>query len=282
MNTLKNIWIISAIVITSCINENYDLCPDYGKYRVLFYDMDDKKPLVDYFVCITDKNSINKGINTLNEYILPSGATLLKSDKVLKLYPGKYNFIALLSTDKMICLNKKIQLKNNSPYLYTDTSKTIIKQSYNDVILRFTLANSLIQIKCIIDNEYLSRYKISKVALSCPDDDGIFMDFTTGICNYSQTMSEFYEETLYNEQQDIFFIYCVPVVSSNYLNFKISIDDKYQKTENMLFCRIFLNTDISQGKVYQFRFNVTPFEIQYINTSISEWNEKPNISIPLN
>lgn len=282
MNKLNYIMFISALIFISCVNENYDLCPDYGKYKVLFFDMNNAKTAKDYNVFIVDNESLNSGSRILSEYIRPADTSLLKSDKILKLYPGDYKFKALLSANQMICLSKKVQLKNNSPYLFADTSKAVIKKSSNDVNLRFSLANSLIQIKCIINNEYSSRYVISNVVLSCPDDNDVYLDLLSGICNYSQAVTDFYDEALYSIAQDLFYFYCVPVIKSNYLNFKFSIKDNEEETENTLFCRVFLNTDISQGKVYQFRFNVTPFEIQYINTSIIEWDEKTNINIPVN
>ena len=118
MYRIKNIWIITVLVISSCINENHDLCPDYGKYRVLFYDMYEIKNTLEYYVCIGDKYSIDKGENTLDEYKLTPGTTLLKSDKVLKLYPGKYNFVALQSTERVIFKDNGIKLKTMPP-IYT-------------------------------------------------------------------------------------------------------------------------------------------------------------------
>jgi len=277
------ILFIISMSMSSCIRENYDLCPDYGKYKVLFLDKNDAKSTADYHVFITEKISQITFNSTQHKYIRLADTTLLKSDKVLKLFPGDYNFVALLSANQMICLNKKIQIKNNSPYLYADTIKSVIKRSYNNVILRFSLANSLIQTKCIIDSVFKERYKISRVVLSSPDDSDIYLDLSSGLCNYSQLVSDYYQEAVYNILTDVFNNYCVPIIKSNYLTFKVSIEDNEQKTDNTLFCRIFLNTDISQGKVYQFRFNVTPYAIQYINTSISDWDEKTNnISIPLN
>lgn len=248
-----------------CVKENLNLCPNWGKYRVLFYDKTTDRYSAEYNVVIQDMAGSHRYFRT------PDSAQL-KSDKVLKLFPGKYSFKALLSREPLDAVSRPV-IKNGYQYMFADTSANIIKASINPVVLDFKLANSLIVVRCHFDAGHTESHQIARMEISCPDDDSVTIDMHTGLSNYAQTVSSFYEECLYDYKQESFYYYCVPVISGNYLNFKVYVRDKNDMSIKILLSRIFLNTNVEQGKAYLFRFNVTPYKIEYMTTSVIDWND---------
>jgi len=256
---------VLAIFSAGCVRDNIYLCPDWGKYRVLFYDKTSVRDKAEYNVVIQDGTCYYR-------YVRTPDTTQLISDNVLKLFPGKFSFKALLSRTQLETGRRQV-IKNGYQYLLADTSANILKAGFNPVVLDFKLANSLIVARCHFDTGHTETHQIAKMEISCPHDDSVTIDMLNGLSNYAQTISSFYEECLYDIKQECFYYYCVPVISGNYLNFKVYVMDKNDKGIKILLSRIFLNTNVEQGKVYLFHFNVTPYKIEYMTTSVIDWND---------
>src|SRR3989339_914926 len=140
----KIITALALMIFSSgCVRENLYLCPDWGKYRVLFYDKTQNRDRLNYNVVIQERSASLA-------YTRTPDTTQLKSGNVLKLYPGNYLFNALLSTTKLE-VSKRPGMKNGYQYLFADTSVKIVKAGINQVKLDFKLANSLIAVKCNFD-----------------------------------------------------------------------------------------------------------------------------------
>ena len=270
------------VLLSSCIKEDYEQCPDYGKYRVVFNDADNSKGKTDYnvLVCPLEKGKVT--FTNAWQYYRLADSSLLISERELKLFPMEYSFKALLSQNQMILAGSDVSLKTGAMYLYADSSASVIKAVRNNVSLRFTLANSLIRVICNFSENPISQYRISKVEISSADDNGIELNMLSGRCNSAQEVTDFYDECVREIDSNVFNYYCVPIVKAKYLNFKVFVEDISANKTNVLFSRVFLNTDIEQGKVYDYRFDVTPFDIEFKTTSILDWNDyvhSTNISL---
>jgi len=216
------------------------------------------------------------------QYYRLADSYLLRSERELKLFPREYSFKALLSQNQMILAGNDVSLKTGAMYLFADSSVSVVKAVRNNVSLRFTLANSLIRVICNFSENPISQYRISKVEISSPDDSGIELNMLSGKCNSAQEVTDFYDECVREIDSNVFNYYCVPIVKAKYLNFKVFVEDISANKTNVLFSRVFLNTDIEQGKVYDYRFDVTPFDIEFKTTSILDWNDyvhSTNISL---
>ncbi len=256
---------VLIIISSGCVGEDLGSCPDWGKYRVLFYDKNPDRNEAVYNVVIQYGTGYHRYVRTLD-------TTRLISDNLLKLLPGKYSFKALLSRTQIETVRRPA-IKNGFSYLFADTSANIVKTAFNHVVLDLKLANSMIVVKCHFDAGHNESHQIIKIEVSGPDDDSVKIDMFTGLSNYAQTISSFYEECLYDIKQDSFYYYCVPVICGNYLNFRIYIRDTNDMSIKVLLSRIFLNTSVGQGKVYIFHFNVTPYKIEYMTTSVIDWED---------
>lgn len=289
LSTLLTFTFSLVICANSCIKENYSKCPDYGKYRISLYERSaiDKKAAMSAIVLYSSVESEVKssGICSL---IRSGGDSLLKLERPLRLYPGLYNFKAFLTKGPIQYNNKMVKIKNQELHVMADTIERVSKQGENRVLLTFLLSNSQIEVKCNLDSKYRDQYLVYDVQMSAPDDRDIFLDTESGSCNYSQTITEYYDYFLYSEASDIFEYYCVPFLGGCYLNFRfklspVDVDENSEGDESILLqTRIFLNMDINQGKVYKFTFDVTPYEINYLSTSVRDWFDNDCIDeIPL-
>ena len=270
------------VLLSSCIKEDYEQCPDYGKYRVVFNDADNSKGKTDYNVLICPLEKGKVSFANAYQYYRMADSSLLRSERELKLFPREYSFKALLSQNQMMLAGSNVSLKTGVMYLFADSSASVIKAVLNNVSLRFTLANSLIRVICNFSENPISQYRISKVEISSADDNGIELNMLSGKCNSAQEVTDFYDECVREIDSNVFNYYCVPIVRAKYLNFKVFVEDISAKKTNVLFSRVFLNTDIEQGKVYDYRFDVTPFDIEFKTTSILDWNDyvhSTNISL---
>ncbi len=271
------------VLLSSCIKEGYEQCPDYGKYRVVFNDADTSKGKTDYNVLVCPLEKEKMSFTNAYQYYRLADSSLLKSDRELKLFPMEYSFKALLSQNQMILAGSNVSLKTGVMYLFADSSASVIKAVLNNVSLRFTLANSLIRVICNFSENPTSQYRISKVEISSADDSGIELNMLSGKCNSAQEVTDFYEECVKENDSNVFNYYCVPIVKARYLNFKIFVEDLSTNKTNVLFSRVFLITDIEQGKVYDYRFDVTPYDIEFKTTTILDWNDYVhNTNISLN
>ena len=270
------------VLLSSCIKEDYEQCSDYGKYRVVFNDADNSKGKTDYNVLICPLEKGKVSFANAYQYYRMADSSLLRSERELKLFPREYSFKALLSQNQMMLAGSNVSLKTGVMYLFADSSASVIKAVLNNVSLRFTLANSLIRVICNFSENPISQYRISKVEISSADDNGIELNMLSGKCNSAQEVTDFYDECVREIDSNVFNYYCVPIVRAKYLNFKVFVEDISAKKTNVLFSRVFLNTDIEQGKVYDYRFDVTPFDIEFKTTSILDWNDyvhSTNISL---
>lgn len=271
------------MLLCSCIKEDHEQCPDYGKYRVVFNDADSSKGSTDYHVLVCPFEKGKTSLTDAYQYYRLSDSSLLRSEKELKLFPMEYSFKALLSQNQMILESSSVSLKTGEMYLFADSSASVIKAAWNNVRLRFTLANSLIRVICNFSEDSISQYRISKVEISSPDDSGINLNILSGKCNSAQEVTDFYDECVKENDSDVFNYFCVPIVKAKYINFKVFVEDLFDNKIKVLFSRVFLNTDIEQGKVYNYRFDVTPYDIEFKTTTILDWNDYVhNTNISLN
>ncbi len=270
------------VLLSSCIKEDYEQCLDYGKYRVVFNDADNSKGKTDYNVLVCPLEKGKATFTNAWQYYRLADSSLLRSERELKLFPMEYSFKALLSQNQMILAGSDVSLKTGAMYLFADSSASVVKAVLNNVSLRFTLANSLIRVICNFSENPISQYRISKVEISSVDDSGVELNMLSGKCNSAQEVTDFYDECVREIDSNVFNYYCVPIVKAKYLNFKVFVEDISANKTNVLFSRVFLNTDIEQGKVYDYRFDVTPFDIKFKTTSILDWNDyvhSTNISL---
>jgi len=265
---------IFLISLLSCIKENYDSCVDYGKYRVIFYDIDSSYFRHSYNVIIYPIALKENIAQKACMYVRPADNNLLYSEKTLKLYPMDYAFKALMSRHEMNPDDDLVKLNNGEAYFFADCPGRIRKASENRVGLNFGLFNSLVRIICNLSHDSEGEYEISKVEITPPDNIGIILNINSGKCNYAQNVSDFYEECTFESNAGYIFIYyCVPIIKSNYLNFRVHVDNIVTKKATVLYAKAFLNKNIEQGKVYEFRFNVTPYDIVYKSSSVLDWSD---------
>ncbi|MDP3436003.1 MAG: hypothetical protein Q8S04_02045 [Bacteroidales bacterium] len=287
--TLLTFTLILLLSASSCIKENYSMCPDYGKYRITFYERSgiEHNAAMNAIVIFNPIDRDNS-LSGICRFTRAPGDSLLKQESPLRLYPGDYNFKAFLTKGSIQYNNKMVKIKNQELHVMADTIERVSKLGENRVLLTFVLSNSQIEVQCNLDPRYRDLYRVYEVEMSAPDDRDIFLDTESGSCNYSQTITEYYDYFLYSEISNIFEYYCVPFLGGCYLNFRFKLypANEDEDSENgktiMLQTRIFLNMDINQGKAYRFTFNVTPYEVNYLSTSVRDWFDNDCIDeIPL-
>lgn len=262
---------ILSLSFSSCIKENYSNCPNWGKYKIQFYD-------ISHIEC----NSINyitllyKGVDSLHapllkRYIHTSDSLLIDSSGILRLFPGRYHFNALLCSEKAL-LNNMVAIKNGVRYLYATTISPIVKSPENRVGLNFQLSNSMIAVKCSLEKS-LESYIISQVELTPPEEKCALLNIIDGKCGYENCFSSFFEHTLYNKLNKEWFYYCNPTKAGNFLSFKITIIDTIENHKKTIFSKVFLERGLEQGRVNRFNLNVTPHKIEYLSSTIIDWTD---------
>lgn len=263
---------LSILTIIGCIKEETDNCPDFGKYSVSFFDKDSSLRKHDQNVLLY----ITSDRDTLHvespDYIIKAGERELRASHKFRLYPGIYSFKAIKSQTKMVLEDKYVRLKNGEAYTYASFPGKVSKSPENNFGISFGLFNSLIRVVCTLDLSCDSVFEITRVEVSSPDDTSILLDIENGKCNYAQEMTDYYDSCTIENDSSIFYYYCVPIVRSRYIFFKISIKECYSDKKNTLYSRTFLKTDIEQGKIYDFHFNVTPWSVIYKTTTILDWS----------
>ncbi|HRT83209.1 MAG TPA: hypothetical protein P5523_01020 [Bacteroidales bacterium] len=263
--------VILLIMLSSCIQEDYDNCPDYGKYPVIFIDDDTNLQREDYRVIIkVFEQNKSSHVVTVN-YIIRAGERELYSDKTLKLYPGYYTFKAIKSNNILNIKDDLLRMVNGYACLSIDLSEKIKKAPKNQLNMKFKLSNSLIRIACNMDKEAKNLFEIINVEISAPDDSNVFLNTITGKSNYSQEVTEYYDSCHLETEPYIYYYYSVPLVRSKYLNFKFTFKELSTRKVSSIYTRVFLSSDIEQGKVYDFHFDITPQDISYKITTIMDW-----------
>ena len=258
-------------MLSSCIQEDYDNCPDYGKYPVILIDDDTNLQREDYRVIIkVFEQNKSSHVVTVN-YIIRAGERELYSDKTLKLYPGYYTFKAIKSNNILNIKDDLLRMVNGYACLSIDLSEKIKKAPKNQLNMKFKLSNSLIRIACNMDKEAKNLFEIINVEISAPDDSNVVLNTITGKSNYSQEVTEYYDSCHLETEPYIYYYYSVPLVRSKYLNFKFTFKELSTRKVSSIYTRVFLSSDIEQGKVYDFHFDITPQDISYKITTIMDW-----------
>lgn len=268
-------------LFTSCVKENYDACPDWGKYRVQFFDTLIRSN--ETLNVIVASKSQDNHLHMLGSFLKIDGTDLLQSQNVTRLLPGKYDFNTIMTADEVIKTGTSVTVRNGKPYFYSHTNDSIVKAEYNKVYLKYNLANVLLQFKCVLRSEYTARYTIVNFRITQPIDNEIYCNLTNGVMNYSASTSEFFDESNYTANDDLFYNYVVPVLKSNYINIEVTLLDNYVNTQKKLFTRIYLNTDLVQGYVYKYGLDVTPNAVNHTTSTLKNWNDYiHNTDIQLN
>jgi len=262
---------MSTLQILSCIKENFNNCPNWGKYKVSFYDSSNIKcNSINYMILLYN------GIDStpapiLNSYFVLPDSFSINSPNILKLFPGEYNFCALLSSQELF-LTDKIKLQNGLKYFYANRESKIRKSPLNRVGLFFNLANSMIIVKCTVDS-VLDNCKISKIEISPPQEKDALLNIATGKCSYEQCTTLFFENALYNQKETEWVYYCNPTIAGTDLTFKITLSNSIDPIDKTLFIKVFLEKGLEQGMVNRFYLNVTPHNIEYISSTIIDWTD---------
>lgn len=269
-NSIKYIVVITILLlIQSCIKESFNSCPDWGKYKVGFYSSSNKQ-----HDSANDIIILYNGIDSSKSPILYRSSLLLDtsyigSTNLLKLFPGKYSFCALLAQESL-ALTDIIKFKNGLRYLYAGSNSIVKKSPLNKVGLFFNLANSMVGVKCYLDSS-LHNYTISQLEISPPEEKNAHFKISNGMCSYEQCTTDFYDNAIYDNTELEWIYYCNPIVPGNDLRFRITLLDNTNKVHIMLTTKVFLSTGLEQGKVYRFHLNVTPSKIEYISSTIIDW-----------
>ena len=269
-NSLKYIIItIITLLNHSCIKENFGNCPNWGKYKVSFYDSSNVQCSTTNHILLQYNGIDSTSSPLLSRHFLMPHSSSIDSPNLIKLFPGKYNFCALLSSD-LIILDNKIKFKNGLSYFYANTKDRIEKSPLNKVNLFFNLANSMIAVKCFIDSN-LNNCNIFQVAISPPEEKNRLFNLSNGICTCEQVTTIFFDNAIYNNNENEWVYYCNPLVAGTDLTFKITLLDTISNTYKTLNTKAFLQTGLEQGKVSTFYLNVTPHKIEYISSTIIDW-----------
>jgi len=279
--TGRVIWLIFfCFSQSSCISEEYLECPDYGKYRVIFTTKDSLKMPEKMYMSLIYREQ-NNGLNLYGreQYIKPANKADFTSDKTLKLLPGNYRFYSLSGSEPLIFENGLCRMKNRVLYLYGDTLGRVVKSYGNRIELKYYPVNSLILAQCILDKELAIEYEIKDFAISAPDDSSVVINPENGSATSSGTITEFFDYFELSKDVNLFWYCCVPFRGGCYINFRITLVSKNlnlnegEEKIRVLRNRLFLNSDIEQGRVYKFTFDVSALEISCKSTTVSDWDE---------
>lgn len=265
-------YIIASVIILlnpSCVKENFNNCPDWGKYKVVFYDSSNVECLSLNYITLLYSGVDSTWAPLLKKYFLEPYSSSIDSPSALKLFPGDYNFCALLSTEEMF-LTDKIKLRNGLRYFYANTKNQIKKSTLNKVPLFFNLANSMIAIKCTLDSN-LNNCIVKQIEISPPEEKNALLDITNGLCGYESHTTDYFENTHYNSRENEWLFYCNPTVPGNDLTIKVTLIDSNSIIPKTLITKVFLEKGLEQGKVYRLYLNATPYKIEYLSSTIIDW-----------
>lgn len=266
--------------ISSCINEDYLSCPDFGKYRVTFICRDSVKfPAKMYMSLIYRDESSVLNLSGIERYVKDEERSRFTSDKSLKLPPGDFRFSSLSCTAPLEVENGVCKMSNRELYLFADTLGRVIKLYENSIKFNYYPVNSFILAQCILDNDLAKEYEIRDFAISAPDDSNVRIDHENGIASYSESITDYFDHFQTNSDGTLFRYYCVPFRGGCYVNFRITLalktlnTDEGKDKQRVLLNHLYLKSEIEQGKIYKFVFEVSALEINWKSTTISDWNE---------
>lgn len=282
---MKGTAAISGIILLgfqmiSCVSEDYLSCPDFGKYRVTFSTVDSLRfPEKMYMSLIYKEESNLINLNGSGEFVKDACKAGFTSEKILKLPPGDFRFSSLSCTSPLIIENGMCKMFNGKLFLFADTLGRVVKRYENSVKLNLYPVNSLILAQCILDNDLAKEYEIKDFAISAPDDSNVLINQGNGVASYSDSITDFYDHFELSSDGTLFRYYCVPFRGGCYVNFRITLALRNSNTAEgkdairVLLNRLYLKSDIEQGKLYRFTFEVSALEINCKSTSVSDWTD---------
>ncbi len=272
--------ILLCFQIASCVSEDYLSCPDFGKYRVTFSSGDSLKfPEKMYMSLIYKEQSNDMSLQGSGQYVKEADKSCFTSEKILKLPPGEFRFSSLSCSSPLIVENGMSKMYNGELYLFSDSVGRVVKRYENSVKLNYSPVNSLILAQCILDNELAKYYEIRDFAISAPDDTNVRINHTNGLVSGSGSITDYFDHFRLSIDGTLFRYYCVPFRGGCYLNFRITLSLKTPNTVEekdkilILLNHLFLKSDIEQGKVYKFTFEVSALEINCKSTTVTDWTD---------
>ncbi len=272
------IIMIAQCLLLSCIKENYDFCPDYGKYKVLFTSAGAETGSdIEYLSVRYNGLNVNENIVGYHDYSKVRGDSLFQSQNLLKLPQGKFSFNALISNSPIIKEEGMFKMTNGIVFLIGKTVKNIIKKKCNIIGIRLSLCNSLIQVKCNLSSSLSDEYLIENLNISAPCDSSVLLNLLSGKCNYSGRTTQKYDYFRINRSKGLYEYYTVPISSGCILNFRLTLVPKNNPVDGkeniskILTTKIHLNHNIEQGKIYLFNFDVIGPGLNHISTTVFDW-----------
>lgn len=271
-SSVKYIIVLAALLSSySCMKESFNNCPNWGKYKVCFYDRSNLKCSSVNYITLLYSGVDSSWAPMLRRYTHTADSLLIDSTGLLRLFPGTYSFRALLCAEGDV-LNDRVHLRNGHRYLYAATVDRVQKSPENRVGFHFKLANSMIIVKCTLESS-LEGYEISKVEVTPPEEKSALLNISNGICSYEQCTSSFFDNALYNQSENEWVYYCNPTIAGNYLSFKITLSNSISTIFKTLFTKVFLEIGLEQGRVNRFYLNVTPNKVEYLSSTIIDWTD---------
>lgn len=266
------ISIIITLIISSCIKEDISKCPDWGKYKVAFTDSTDRGNY-EYNVLVVADNGQRKEKKT---YTKNSQSYNFQTSSPLKLYPGTYDVSSIISRHNL-SNDTIVEIQCGQPY-YLSTKEILIKKAaLNSYNLEFSLINSLITIRCLVDD--LEQYQINSIEITPALTTNYCLDTKT--IAYSQSISNSYDFCSYIKNDDLYYFYTTPIVKNNFIYFRITIKNTNTGAIKTLITREYLSSDLNPNEVLSYVFNVTPYDIELVRSTLSPWNDNPIITLPL-
>lgn len=268
---MRLIVYISVILITSsCIGEKTGRCPFWGMYRVNFHHHSNDSYSVSQNITIAvSGDNPSPGL-----YLCKSTANpvIITSDSPVMLFPGIYQIFALY-TGEISQKSRIINLRNGYRYLYAYTTAHIEKRAVNDIRLNFQLANSLITANFTINPEYAISYDLISAFISPPENNNINFNIESGVCNYSTGFSSFFEEMLTDTESNHKYYYCLPVAEGGRIKFRVQLQHRESAETIILNTHINNSSAIEQGMVYSFSFNITPYSLESVGSTVTDWRK---------
>lgn len=257
----------------SCINEMSTYCPEYGKYRVTFYDKDTAQYGRDYkaIAYINSEGALEN--ESYIDMIRPAASNKLISTKESKLLPGKYIFSTILSEDIIFKNSDTIELVNGRSYFYSLVSREIIKLNNNVVRFKYSLINSLILLHLSISKSDEYRYLIQRAEITPPNDSICHINIKNGSVRGANKQSDFFDDCQFFSDLGNYGYFCVPITKNNMVYVKVTLYDKVEKRTILLKSSLFLDKDIKPGDVCRLYFEITPKELKYLRSGISDWED---------
>ena len=266
------ITIASALMLAcSCIGENYDNCPDYGKYLVLFKDSS----------CCHDMSSgyMNLYYSEQDGKCTPSGVifqynghdTIYHPGENFKLYPGEYHMTTIVCSSAINYEQKK-PFENGYRYLYHRGVHNIQKKRENIIVLEHKLANSMLVVKCVNESDF--DHCITNIKITPPVEQDAILGIQDGRCSCEQDVGLFLEPMYHDNDSDSWYYYCNPLVPGKDIVLEITLADTTEYSSKSLYTRVFMESGLEQGKIHTLHIGVSSNEIGVVLSGITNWEDQ--------